>query len=47
MVQCVDCGEWFEVGKYDSATRRCRECYNEYRKNKKAETMRNLRKKNK
>lgn len=33
VVQCVDCGEWFEVGKYDSATRRCRECYNEYRKN--------------
>lgn len=32
MIQCVDCGEWFEVDIYDSATERCDECYEEYRK---------------
>ena len=26
VVQCVDCGEWFEVGIFDSATCRCEEC---------------------
>lgn len=31
-IQCIDCGEWFEVGKYDSATCRCKECQKEYRK---------------
>lgn len=31
-VQCVDCGEWFEIGIFDSKTDRCEECYKEYRK---------------
>lgn len=31
-VQCVDCGEWFEVGKYNSATCRCKECQQEVNK---------------
>ena len=31
-IQCIDCGEWFEVSKYDSATCRCEECQKEYRK---------------
>lgn len=28
-VQCMDCGEWFEVGKFDSATCRCESCQKE------------------
>ena len=28
-IQCVDCGEWFEVGKFDSATCRCESCQKE------------------
>lgn len=31
-IQCVDCGEWFNVGIFDSATERCSDCYKEYRK---------------
>lgn len=31
-VQCVDCGEWFEVSVYDSATERCEECQKEHKK---------------
>lgn len=31
-VQCVDCGEWFEVGIFDSATCRCDECSKEYKR---------------
>lgn len=31
-IQCVDCGEWFEVGIFDSATERCADCYKEHRK---------------
>lgn len=41
VIQCVDCGEWFEIGIFDSATERCRDCYDEYRRayyrNKKSE----------
>lgn len=43
-IQCIDCGEWFEVGKYDSATCRCKECQKEYRKIYKAEKERERRK---
>lgn len=32
-IQCVDCGEWIEVGIFDSKTDRCEDCYKEYRKN--------------
>lgn len=31
-IQCVDCGEWFEVGIFDSATCRCEECKIEHDK---------------
>ena len=43
VIQCVDCGEWFEVGIKDSRTCRCESCYYEYRRKKKTETMRRLR----
>ena len=36
-VQCIDCGEWFEVNIKDNETCRCAECYSEYRKKYKAE----------
>lgn len=36
-VRCVDCGKWFEVGVFDSATCRCRDCYVEHRKKYKAQ----------
>lgn len=42
-VQCVDCGEWFDVSIFDSATCRCPECYNAHRRKRKTETMRMLR----
>lgn len=32
IIQCVDCGEWFEVNVKDNETCRCNECYSEYRK---------------
>jgi Zn finger protein HypA/HybF involved in hydrogenase expression len=32
-IQCIDCGEWFEVNVKDNETCRCNECYSEYRKN--------------
>lgn len=32
VIQCVDCGEWFEVNVKDNETCRCSECYAEYRK---------------
>ncbi len=35
-IQCVDCGEWFEVNVFDSATCRCTECYDVYRRKYKA-----------
>lgn len=31
-VQCVDCGKWFEVGIFDSATERCDECAKEHKR---------------
>lgn len=36
-IQCVDCGEWFEIDVKDTKTCRCRKCYLKYRKNYKAE----------
>lgn len=32
VIQCVDCGEWFEVGTKDSRTCRCEDCSNEHKK---------------
>lgn len=32
IIQCIDCGEWFEVNTKDNETCRCGECYSEYRK---------------
>ena len=37
VVQCVDCGEWFEIDVFDSATCRCKECVVEYKKTLKKE----------
>ena len=31
-VKCVDCGEWFEVGIFDSATERCVKCAKEHKR---------------
>ena len=31
-IQCVDCGEWFEVDVFDSATCRCKECLIEHKR---------------
>lgn len=31
-IQCVDCGEWFEIGKFDSATSRCSRCLEEHKR---------------
>ena len=37
VIQCVDCGEWFEVSSKDNTTCRCSECYYSHRKRYKAE----------
>lgn len=37
VVQCVDCGEWFEINVKDTETCRCEECYSAYRRKYKAE----------
>lgn len=31
-IQCVDCGKWFEIGIFDSATERCDECLKEHKR---------------
>lgn len=36
IIQCIDCGKWFEINIFDSATDRCNKCYREYRKKYKA-----------
>ena len=36
VIQCVDCGEWFETSVFDSAACRCKDCYESYRKKYKA-----------
>lgn len=43
-IQCVDCGEWFEVGKFNSATCRCKECQKERRKEQNRLKMQKYRK---
>lgn len=43
IVQCIDCGEWFETGIKNSRSNRCKECYSEYRRRNKTETMASLR----
>lgn len=47
IIQCVDCGKWIEVSVFDSAKDRCDECYDEYRKQRKLETQRERRQKQK
>lgn len=37
IIQCDDCGEWFEINKKDNSTCKCNKCYSEYRKKYKAE----------
>ena len=32
VIQCVDCGEWFEIGVKDTATCRCNECIIEHKR---------------
>ena len=44
VIQCVDCGAWFEVGVKDTATCRCAECHKEYRNNYQRELMKKKRK---
>lgn len=39
-VQCIDCGKWFEIGVFDSATERCDECQIEHKKRLKKEQNR-------
>lgn len=39
-IQCVDCGKWFEVSMFDSATCRCDECQKEREKILKSERNR-------
>ena len=31
-IQCIDCGEWFEVGAKDNKTCRCNECVAEHKR---------------
>lgn len=47
VIQCVDCGEWFEVNIKDNETCRCSECYSEYRKACVRENMKRYREKKK
>lgn len=42
-IQCVDCGEWFEVSKKDTKACRCNVCQKEYRTNYQKELMRRKR----
>ena len=43
-IQCIDCGEWFEVGMKDNRTCRCLICQKEYRNNYQKELMQRKRK---
>ena len=47
IIQCVDCGEWFEINTKDNETCRCNECYSEYRKACVRENMKKYREKKK
>jgi hypothetical protein len=44
-VQCIDCGEWFEVLQKDNQSFRCSNCYQEYRRKYKAQKERERRQK--
>lgn len=44
VIECKDCGKWFEVSKFNSKSDKCPECYMEYRRRNKTETMRKSRK---
>lgn len=46
-IQCVDCGEWFETGIFDSATERCEECAKEHKRELARIRKRRQREKNK
>ena len=43
LIQCIDCGEWFEVDSLNSKTHRCDKCKIEHDKNYHKEYMRNKR----
>ena len=43
LIQCIDCGEWFEIDIKDNETNRCPNCYLIYRKQYKAEKERERR----
>ena len=47
VIQCIDCGEWFEVSAKDNVTCRCDECYSEYRRMCVRENMKKYRDKKK
>lgn len=42
-IQCIDCGEWFNVGIKNTKTCRCNKCQNEYRTKYQRELMREVR----
>ncbi|GFI33185.1 hypothetical protein IMSAGC013_04593 [Lachnospiraceae bacterium] len=42
-IQCIDCGEWIEVGIKDNKTYRCEKCQSDYRKKYQRELMRKRR----
>jgi Zn finger protein HypA/HybF involved in hydrogenase expression len=46
-IQCIDCGEWFEINTKDNQTCRCTSCYEEYRRAYYREKKREQRLKNK
>ena len=47
VIRCIDCGEDVVVGKFDTETCRCEECYDEYRRNYWREKKREYRSKDK
>lgn len=47
VIKCIDCGEDIVVGKFDTETCRCADCYKEYRKNYWKEKKREYRLKDK
>lgn len=38
MIQCIDCGEWFEIDVNDGMTCRCEKCKILHRKRQKLKT---------
>lgn len=43
VIQCVDCGEWFETSIKNSQSCRCADCYYSHRRKNKTKTMQKLR----